>query len=329
MGNLGDYYAVGGSGRVIPENPVSIFEGMEKRFSNPNLAGLSLEIDFSDHVSSAIKIADKADIAIVCAGTTSTEGNDRANLSVDQEAFMVGVSAGTRTSTVAITMTPGAILMPWIDNVDGAVQIFLGGQATGTAITDVLFGDYNPSGKTPITFPKDVKQTVDPCPDVACPYSEELNVGYVSLVGQEVTFPFGHGLSYTYFQYLSIQFNTWLMPKECKRGHESAVHCIEVSIRNHGKVAGTEVAQLYLDFPAAAVEPQRILKGFARITLDAGETGTVTFGLFKRDLQIYWEVANAWRQVKGAYQVFVGASSNDIRQNDNFILDCPNGQTFC
>ena len=190
------------------------------------------------------------------------------------------------------------------------------GQQYGSAIASVLFGDVNPSGKLAITFPvteNDMNITQAMWPGTNSPggmssfYAEKLEVGYRWYGAHNVkpAFAFGHGLSYTTFAYSDLAATS---------------KAVTVKITNTGALAGAEVAQLYLNFPATAGEPPLQLKGFEKVMLKAGEDQTITFPLNARSISI-WDVSkHAWGAVPGQFGVSVGSSSEDIRSTGSFTV---------
>ena len=183
----------------------------------------------------------------------------------------------------------------------------------------MLFGKVNPSGKLPLTFPAHENQTAmsphqwpgwpDPSKPTYANYTEGLLVGYryYDAHGLEPAYPFGHGLSYTSFAYSAL---------DVAAGHANARSSVVVkcNVSNVGRVAGAEVAQLYLAFPAAAGEPPKVLRGFEKLTLAPGQSATVLFYLdAAKDMAIWNEATHAWQVVPGEYGVLVGSSSRDIR----------------
>merc|ERR1711971_1349562 len=239
--DLGSYYFIGGSGRVIAKHPVTIFAGLQEKCDQ---YGCEIATDFTDDVNSSISVGQNADVVLVCGGSWSTEGYDRPTLSVEQEQFIVDVTAGlsavSAVPKVSVTLTPGTIVLPWVDDVNGVLNLFLGGQYTGNAIADVVFGDFNPSGKTPVTFPKSEEGTIKPCPrkfegDVEvlhpCEYTEGLMVNH-QLTDEQILFPFGHGLSYTTFVYSSLI----ILP--CPNSSPNSMDvCITARVQNIGNRA--------------------------------------------------------------------------------------------
>lgn len=313
--DLGNYYTVGGSGRVIPKDPRSIIDGLGAACAVNGRC--ELVIDTSDDVQESVIKANEADIAIICAAATSAENSDRGSLSVDQEEFVTKVSRSLEVPRVVVTLAPGSILMPWIDDVDAAINVFLAGQATGDGIADVLFGEVNPSAKSPVTFPLRETDALPVCSAngeniVDCSYAEGVFAGFPHYEQSEVVFPFGHGLSYTTFSYHYLEVG---MGQQCP-GDTPA--CVSARIANRGDRAGAEVAQLYLGFPAGVGEPAKVLRGFQRVELAPNEWQKITFPLRMEDIQIFDEAANAWRIPQGVFSVFVGSSSRDLRLRKSF-----------
>lgn len=303
----GSMYNIGGSGRVVAWQPVSIYAGLSAKLQEN---GIELVYDFSDDPRSSIELALAADVAFVCAYTWATEGRDRASLSVIQEDFVMATTGfHEEAPTVTLTVSPGAIVMPWHDRVKGIVNLFQAGSQTGNAFADVIWGDYNPSAKSPVTFPFSVNDTILPCynDSVPCVYSEGLFSGFPHYEGMDVLFPFGHGLSYTTFTYSDFGV---CKTKEC--GCVDAEVCLTAKLTNDGKYTGTEVAQLYMGFPEGLGEPSKLLRGFSRIEdLKPGATADLLFPLYERDLQIYSEESNGWITPGGKYKAYIGGSSRD------------------
>lgn len=322
MGDIlqGSYYTIGGSGRVLGGEVVTILDGIRAKCEEVGCEVLAVG---DDDVPAAARAAAAADVAVACAGATSSEFSDRDDLSVDQERFLVELAASVQNPLVTVTLTPGAIVMPWINDVDGALNLFFGGTETGHAIADVLFGDVNPAAKSPVTFPKAVADMTVPCQDVRCEYSEGLAVGWQGMDGIDVTFPFGHGLSYTTFEYSSLGLHVVVDRQtagDLPGGCAQALVCMTVHITNSGNRSGVEVAQLYLGFPQEAGEPPKVLRGFMRTTpLAPGLAASVSFGLAKRDLQVFDETTEDWRLPEGAFAVWIGSSSRDLRLESHFV----------
>jgi beta-glucosidase len=202
--------------------------------------------------------------------------------------------------------------MPWVDQVPGIVEAWYPGQEDGNAIAAVLFGDINPSGKLPMTFPKQASDvpahTSQQYPGVngTAQYSEGVFVGYRYYDANHITplFPFGHGLSYTTFSYSNLSVTP-----------ASGAISVSLDVTNTGSRAGAEVVQLYVGIPSSTSipEPPEQLKGFLKVSLSPGQTSHITFPLPTSALA-YWDVnTHGWVVQKGTYQIMLGSSSSDIR----------------
>ena len=284
--------------------------------SSCNTAGVCISYDPGTDTTTAAMVAAEADIALVFVATNSNEGADRVSLSFDYTSFdgnndkLVAAVAAANKNTVVVGVAPGAVLTPWRDNAAAILLAFLPGQEYGNAITDVLLGAVNPSGKLPLTLPTKENE----CPEFSTDmwpgsnnaaqanYSEHLLIGYrcYDHFGIDPAFPFGHGLSYTTFALSGLKVSA------------NGSH-ISFLVANTGHVAGREVVQLYLSFPATAGEPPQQLKRFEAVALGAGESRAVTFSLDMRDVSV-WDVArHRWVEVGGRFGVSVGTSSRDLR----------------
>ena len=266
----------------------------------------------------AIDAARSADEAVVFVNDIRTEGADVPSLDLpgDQDALIEAVAAANP-HTVVVLDTGGPTLTPWRDKVAGIVEAWYPGQENGTAIASLLFGDSDPSGKLPVTFPASEDQgsltTPDRFPGVngTVHYSEGLLVGYRSYdaSGQQPAYPFGYGLSYTTFSYGRLHV---------LRSRERDRITVRVRVRNTGSRPGAEVVQLYVGFPADAGEPPKVLKAFAKIQLDTARSGTVTLTIPRHDLAVWSEARNRWVVPTGRYGLMVGSSSRDIRGTASF-----------
>jgi beta-glucosidase len=207
------------------------------------------------------------------------------------------------------------------------LESWYGGQEQGNALADVLFGDVNPSGKLPVTFPRSESDTPVSSPeqyagkdDFVAHYTEGLGVGYrgYDQFGIEPLFPFGHGLSYTNFVYSQLQ----LVP-ETTDGTKNAQ--VRFTVTNTGARTGAEIAQVYLGLPASTDEPPKRLVGWAKVELEPGETKEVSVTLDPNAAShplSYWNVTtNGWEIARGDYQVYVGTSSRDIRLTGTLHVD--------
>ncbi len=254
-------------------------------------------------IAQAVAAAKKSDVAIIAVGIVEGEGRDRANLDLSpaQEKLITAV-AKTGVPTIVILETGSAVTMSnWIDRVDAIVQAWYPGEEGGNALADVLFGDYNPGGKLPITFPQFVGQ----CPLYYNHKPTGRSYDYADMSGKPL-FPFGYGLSYTTFSYGEIKLSSNKI-----KPNENVTVAVEVA--NSGKIKGDEVVQLYLHDPVASVaRPVKELKRFKRITLEPGEKKNVSFTLTPEDFAFY--DASMKKIVEpGTIEILIGSSSEDIR----------------
>jgi beta-glucosidase len=217
--------------------------------------------------------------------------------------------------------TGSPIPMDWLDKVAAVVQAWYPGQEAGNAIADVLFGDVNPSGKLPTTFPKRLQDnpTYINFPGESGKkvyYGEGLFVGYRYYDKKDIEplFPFGYGLSYTTFAYKNLTLNA----DEYELGDEIQV---SLEVQNTGARAGKEVMQLYIrDVESSLMRPEKELKAFAKIALEPGETKTVTLTLDQDALSFYDPAQKQWVVEPGEFKVLVGSSSHDIHLRKRFVL---------
>ena len=280
----GNYYVLGGSGRSMnPNATVSILTGIRTRAGLMQPPAIVRFIAGSDDRMD-LGGMNGADVVVTCGGATSSEANDRPNLELDQEGDMTRVAAAAMSMNipvVALLSPPGTILTSAFSGTcAGIINMFLAGQATGDAWADVLFGVVNPTGRLPVTYPTSIADTVEPCPDVQCDYTEGLRVGYRNLEGVAVNFPFGHGLSYTSFEYTLVG----QVDGGSQGCPDTAVVCVSIQVKNTGAVDGADVPQLYVTFPASPLASPRGLRGFEKTpVLAPASTTTVQFQLGTRD----------------------------------------------
>ncbi|KAL3295550.1 putative beta-glucosidase D [Colletotrichum asianum] len=275
--------------------------------------------------------AENSEVCLVFMNSYSGEGGDRSLLYDDEQDAMVTSVASNCNNTVVIVNTAGPrVLDAWIENENVTAVLYSGllGQESGNAITDVLYGDVNPSAKVTHTIAK--KATDYPaqiCLTEVCEFSEGVYIDYRYFDSKNTTvrFPFGHGLSYTTFSYdkvdatatnqtaLSSTYPTGALFPGGQADLWDEVVSVKTKVQNTGAIEGSEVAQLYVTFPAEAAQPTRVLRGFEKVNVAPGKSGDVTFSLRRRDLS-YWDTtAQQWAVAKGTYTFSVGASSRDIR----------------
>jgi len=281
-----------------------------------------------DPYAAAEYAARSADVAIVFAGDEEGEGYDRRNLSLPNEQdTLISRVAQANPNVIVVLNTGSAVTMPWLDRVKGVIEAWYPGQENGRAIAGVLFGDVNPSGKLPITFPRSTVDTpahsLQQWPGIGgtADYSEGIDVGYRWYDWRHVDplFPFGYGLSYTTFAVDDL-----VATKQLTR---SGVEKLSVDVTNTGHRAGAEVVQLYVGMPAITDEPPQQLKGFQKVTLDPGQTQRVHFTLTRADLAYWSAAADNWATASGNYHIMVGTSSRDIAARAAFRILPPKTST--
>ena len=275
-----------------------------------------------DRIERAVDLARRSVVAIVFGGMPQgfeSEGHDRPDLELPgRQNELIARVAAANPNTVVVLNCGAPVTMPWIDRVAAVVEAYYPGQEGGSAVASVLTGAANPSGKLPVTFPK---QLADTAAYLNYPgkktvrYGEGIFVGYRyhDAKGIEPLFPFGHGLSYTSFEYSNLR-----LPSAVEPGEQVMV---TVAVKNAGDCAGREVVQLYVGDTAASVQrPEKELKGFQKVSLEPGETVDVSFVLDERSLSFYDPDRAAWVAEPGEFVVLVGSSSRDIRATGKFAL---------
>jgi beta-glucosidase len=299
----------GGSGTVTSPGTYTPIYSIQQR-----LAGTSDTVSYNDgtNQASAVALAQSSSVAIVFASDNyGHEESDTTtiNLPNSQDALISAVAAANP-NTIVVLNDNSAILMPWLNQVAGVFEGFYDGQDWGQAIAALLFGDISPSGHLPVTFPASLSalpaSTTAQWPGTngQVQYSEGLDIGYRWYDANNVTplFPFGFGLSYTTFSYSNLHVGAM-------SGNQATV---TATVTNTGGRAGTDVAQLYVGDPASAGEPPHQLKGFQRITLNPGASGTVTFTVTAHDLASWNTTSDNWIAGAGSYQILVGDSSRNL-----------------
>jgi beta-glucosidase len=273
----------------------------------------------------AVELARKSDAAIVVVGYSSkleSEGFDRPSMDLPagQDELIEAVAAANKNTIVVIVAGSPVTMTKWIGSVPAVVAAWYGGQEAGHAIGDLLFGAQNPSGKLPVTFPKQLSDSPAyghyPGENLHVAYEEGIYVGYRGFDKRNVEplFPFGHGLSYTKFEYSGLK----ITPAKVAAGKQVEV---TIEVRNSGSRAGAEIVQLYVhDVKSSVDRPLKELKGFERVTLNPGEARNVSFILDKSALSFFSTAKDDWVAEPGAFEVWIGASSRDIRLKGAFDL---------
>jgi beta-glucosidase len=333
----------GGSSQVRAFYEVTPLQGLQ------NIAGKNVSITYAkgyeikrgavanaDLINEAVQAASKADAVVIVGGwshgfdysvwrdnTYDAEDIDKPDMQMpfgQNELIKAVLKANPK--TVVVLMGGGAIDMTqWIDKTPAIIQTWYAGMEGGTALAKIIFGDVNPSGKLPMTFPKKLEdhgsQALGEYPGdttnkLLVNYLDDIFVGYryYDTYNVEPQFAFGHGLSYTNFAYSDL--------KVTPSGKETIVSFV---VKNTGKVAGAEVAQLYVHQEKSLLpRPQKELKGFQKVSLKAGEEKTISITLGQEAFQYYNDAAGKWMIDNGIFNVLIGSSSRDIRLNGRIKL---------
>ncbi len=268
-------------------------------------------------IAEAVETAKNADIAVLFIGLTEsyeTEGNDRSHISLpaSHNALVDAVCAACE--KVVVVLSGGCpVTMPWLDKVDAVLNGYLGGQAGGSAIVDILLGKVNPSGKLAETYPLTLEDNPSnsnfPGTPITVEYREGIYVGYryYDTAKKDVLFPFGYGMSYTTFEYSDVKLSA-------DNIKDTDTVTVSFKVKNTGAVAGAEVAEVYVkDTETTIFRPEKELKGFTKVFLEAGEEKEVAITLDKRSFAFYNVNIHDWQVETGAFDILVGASSRDIK----------------
>jgi len=310
----------GGADDVTPFTYTTPLQAISKR------AGAHVSVVYNDgsNASQAAAVAKAASVAIVFASDSEGEYMDKRCPSVDcssgvytsnQDGLIASVAAANP-NTIVVLETGDPVTTPWRDSVKGVLEAWYPGEEGGAALASVLFGDVDPGGRLPVTFPADANNYPTAGDPTAYPggtdvlYKEGVFVGYrwYDEHGIAPAFPFGAGLSYTSFRFSDLRIET-----------AGALTTVSVEVTNTGTRIGTAVPQLYLGLPSPSQtvrQPPKQLKGYAKLSLSPGQSRTVTFTLNSRAFS-YWDVnRSSWVVAPGCYGVMVGSSSRDLPLND-------------
>ena len=262
-------------------------------------------------------MAANADLVVVAAGfddATESEGADRTfKLPAGQDELINAMLEANKQTVVVLTSGGAVDMNAWLDRLPSLLQAWYPGQEGGTAIAEILFGRVNPSGRLPATFERHWEENPSyesyyPAPGtLKIHYEEGIFVGYRGFDSKDIEplFPFGHGLSYTSFEYDDLSIS----PDHTDDGDVS----VSFDLTNTGKRAGAEVAQVYVgDSHSNVARPPKELKGFVKVHLQPGETRRISVELDRRSFAYYDVEARAWQVSPGTFEVFVGRSSRDI-----------------
>ena len=310
----------GGSSHINVSDITSAIQAVRSVHGNMIYAqGYETQEDVSSPalISEAVEAAQTADIAVLFLGLPDafeSEGYDRTHMQLPQCQLELLYEVLKVNQRVVVVLHNGSpVEMPWADRVPAILETYLGGQAVGGAVIDLLFGAANPCGKLAETFPLRLEDTPAylffPGDKDTAEYREGIFVGYryYDSKKMDVRFPFGHGLSYTTFAYSNLR----LSHTELVDGETLSV---TFDVTNTGSIAGKEIAQLYVSSAHKGItRPEKELKGFEKVALSPGETKTITITLDRRSFAYYETAIPGWHVENGAYHILIGASSRDIR----------------
>jgi beta-glucosidase len=312
---IGSWFAAGDE-----KKSVTLLEGIQSKLSGTKILyakGSNINDDSTRYFAEAIRVASQSDVVVLAvgeAGMMSGEAASRSTLDLPGvQQKLVEEIYKTGKPIVIVLMNGRPLTIPWIDkNIPAILETWFLGTQAGNAIADVLFGDYNPSGKLTVTFPKslgqvpifyNMKNTGRPR-DPKNKYSSK----YLD-IDNEPLYPFGYGLSYSQFTYGDISVSK----KEITPSEKLTVSC---KVTNTGKVAGEETVQFYIrDLVGSVTRPVKELKGFQKITLQSGETKEISFSLSNEDLSFYRRDMT-WGSEAGKFEVYIGTNSRDVKKVD-------------
>lgn len=323
-------YQGGGSSHVNPTMLDNIYDEIKKSAGDDvnviYAQGYSLEKDEADEtlIEEAKRAAKQADVAVIFAGLPEkyeSEGYDRLHMKMpESHCRLIEETAQVQPNVVVVLSNGSPVEMPWLDKVKGVLEAYLGGQAMGGAVADLLFGDANPSGKLAETFPEKLSHNPSylnfPGEDDRVEYREGIFVGYryYDKKGIKPLFPFGYGLSYTTFEYGDLKISK-------KEITDTETVTVSVKVKNTGEMAGKEVVQLYVrDVESTVIRPEKELKGFEKVELKPGEEKTVVFELDRRAFAYYNTDIRDWHVETGEFEILIGKSSRDIVLKDKIYV---------
>lgn len=273
----------------------------------------------------ALAIAKESDIVIVFGGLNhdfDREGADRRDMKLPYaQDRLISEIVAVNPKTIVVLISGSPVEMPWIKNVPAVIQGWYAGMEGGNVFADVLCGDINPSGKLSFTFPKQLadspahKMNNYPGEDLTVNYQEGILVGYRWFDTKIIDplFAFGHGLSYTQFDYSDLEITPDLK--------NTGEFIVSVNIKNSGSIAGKETVQLYIeDLESSLQKPKKELKEFAKVELQQGETKQLKFKLDHPAFSFYDIESGKWKMESGEFRIHVGSSSRDIRLTKNILI---------
>jgi beta-glucosidase len=329
-------YQGAGSSQVVPSRPVESIQDELVR-----LVGGSGKVDYAPGYGSdgatnpsllreAQEVARKAEVAVVVVGLPASyeeEGADRTHIELPPgHNALVDAVLEVQPRTVVVLINGSSVAMPWLARVPAILEGWLGGQGGGGGIAEVLVGRVNPSGKLAETFPVRLEDTPaylsfphDGTDRV--PFAEGLFTGYRWYEARRIAplFPFGHGLSYTSFEYSDLAVDS-----SSPADGQSPRVSVSLKVRNTGERAGQEIVQLYVAEQRPPLpRPLKELRAFAKVSLDPDQDTEVRFSLGERDFALFDPRLSAWTVASPRFEILVGASSSDIRLQQSVTLDLP------
>ena len=320
-----------GGNAINPSKPTTwgeavYFPSPPLRYIREHARGAVVKFDPGTDAAAAAALAKSADVAVVFADQYMSESGDAPSLSLpDHQDQLIAAVAAANPHTLVVLVTGNPVTMPWLDHVAGVMQAWYPGIAGGQAIANLIFGDVVPSAKLPITFAKSAQDLPHRCifgidctqapatsaqhwvaddakrQSFPADYDEGARFGYkwFDSEGKQPLFPFGFGLSYTTFKYSGLQV-------------DRAAKSVTFTVENTGAIAGTEIAQVYVELPKASKEHFRRLAAWQRVPLNPGQNKVITIALEPLAMATFSERKDAWQWQPGEYTVFVGGSSRDL-----------------
>ena len=317
-GGSSQVYPVGGAafkgGPAVFPGPMLYYPSSPLKAIQARVPQASVTYNDGSDMAAAAKLAAESDVVLVFANQWTAESIDVPNLSLpDNQDALVDAVAKANTKTVVVLQTGGPVLMPWLSSVGAAIEAWYPGTQGGEAIARVLFGEVNPSGHLPATFPASESQlprpVLDGYPEVrnarfTVDYNEGAAVGYkwFDLKGHKPLFPFGHGLSYSEFAFSNLK-------ADVKKGLINA----SFTVKNTGAVAGKEVAQIYVAPVSSTWESPKRLGGFQKVDLKAGASKTASVIVDPRLVAVYESASKTWKISSGDYKVILAADATDSK----------------
>ena len=317
----------GGSSHINCRKVTSAMDAVADICDVTYAQGFNDKVDTTDEalLNEAVEAAKNSDVTVIFAGlpdVIESEGFDRPDMKMPKNQLeLIDKVCEVQKNVVVVLHNGSPIEMPWLSKVNGVLEAYLSGEASGAAVVDILFGKVNPSGKLPETFPLKYEDNPTyisfPGEGNEVNYAEGVFVGYryYDKKNMDVLFPFGFGLSYTEFEYSNLKLN-----KTSMKDTDEVI--VTVDVKNVGEVAGKEVVQLYVnDVESKVLRPVNELRGFEKIDLMPGETKKVEFKLNKRAFAYFNTKIHDWHVESGDFMIRIGKSSRDIVLEEKIYVE--------